>query len=79
MIIGGELIVSKLTELRKKHKYSYQQMANNLGISKPFYWQIENGQRRLSYVMAIKIAEIFNMKPDELFYDDLKKSIEKED
>ena len=64
--------MKKLAELRKNNKYSYQYMANILGISKPFYWQIENNKRRLSYVMAIKIAEIFNMKPDEVFYDDLK-------
>ncbi|MBQ7140052.1 MAG: helix-turn-helix transcriptional regulator [Bacilli bacterium] len=66
-------------ELRKNAKYSYQQMANNLGISKTFYWQIENGRRRLSYTMAIKISKIFNMKPDELFYEDLKNYEEKED
>lgn len=64
--------MKKLAELRKQNKFSYQQMADILGISKPFYWQIENGKRRLSYVMAIKISEIFNMKPDEIFYDDLK-------
>ena len=64
--------MKKLTEIRKKNKYSYQYMANMLGISKPFYWQIENNKRRLSYIMAIRISEIFNMKPDELFYDDLK-------
>ena len=64
--------MKKLMEKRKEKKYSYQYMANSLGISKPFYWQIENGKRRLSYIMAIKIAEIFKMKPDELFYDDLK-------
>lgn len=71
--------MSKLAELRKNAKYSYQQMANNLNISKTFYWQIENGRRRLSYVMAIRIAAVFNMKPDELFYEDLKNLEEKED
>lgn len=64
--------MQKLSEIRKEKKYSYQYMANLLKISKPFYWQIENGKRRLSYVMAIKIASIFNMKPDELFYEELK-------
>ena len=47
-------------------------MAIKLGISKPFYWQIENGKRNLSYKMAIKIASIFNMKPDDIFYKDFK-------
>ena len=64
--------MNKLQEYRIKNNYSCQDMANKLKISKSFYWQIENGKRRLSYIMAIKIAEIFKMKPDELFYDDLK-------
>lgn len=71
--------MGKLTELRKKYKYSYQHVANILGISKPFYWQIENGKRKLSYIMAIKIAKVFNMKPDELFYEDMKNYKETED
>lgn len=62
--------------LRLKHKLSYKQMAIKLNISKTFYWQIENEKRRLSYDMAIKIAEIFNLKPDQLFYDYFK-SLEK--
>ncbi len=62
-----------LSELRKENKYSYQYMADKLGISKPLYWQIENGERRLSYVMAIKISKIFKMKPDKLFYNDFVK------
>ena len=47
-------------------------MAIKLGISKPFYWQIENGKRNLSYKMAVKIASIFKMKPDDIFYKDFK-------
>lgn len=33
-------------------------MAEQLGISKPFYSQIENDRRSLSYKMAVKIADI---------------------
>ena len=62
----------KLEETRIKNNLSYLDMANKLNISKAYYWQIENGNRNLYYKMAKKIAEIFKMKPDELFYDDLK-------
>ncbi|MEG0826413.1 MAG: helix-turn-helix transcriptional regulator [Bacilli bacterium] len=58
-----------LKEIRKKNNYSMQHMANLLKISKTFYWQLETRNRRLSYDMAIKIAEIFLLKPDDLFYD----------
>lgn len=45
-------------------------MSERLGISKPFYCQLENRTRRLSYAMAIKISAIFKMKPDAIFYED---------
>lgn len=62
--------MNKLKTLRKTNNYSTQQMADLLKISKTFYWQIENNKRRLSYDMAIRIASIFNLKPDSLFFDD---------
>ena len=59
-----------LIRLRKKHKYTSSYMAEILEISKPYYWQIEHGQRRLTYEMAVKIANIFNTKPDDIFYNE---------
>ena len=61
---------TQLKEKRYAKKYTNKIMAEKLGISKAFYCQIENGSRRLSYEMAVKIANIFNIKPDSLFYDD---------
>ena len=52
----------------KQEGITCDDMAIKLGISKPFYWQIENGKRNLSYKMAVKIASIFKMKPDDIFY-----------
>lgn len=62
--------MEKLKELRIKNNYTNDEMAQMLGITKPFYWLIENNQRRLYYFMAVKIANIFNMKPDDIFYED---------
>lgn len=64
--------MKKLKELRKSNNISYQDIADKLNISKTFYWQIENGKRRLTYIMAIKIAEIFKLKPDDIFYEEMK-------
>ena len=61
--------LKELERLRLKHNYSYQQMADMLNISKAYYWQIEHNNRRLFYDLAVKIAKIFNKKPDEIFYD----------
>ena len=59
----------KLKSLRIKKKYSYQDMAEKLEISKCFYWQLEHKKRRLYYDMAIKIASVFNLKPDDIFFE----------
>lgn len=63
---------SNLKKLRLKNNYTSRYIADLLGISKPFYSQIENGRRRLTYDMAVRIAKIFKMKPDEIFYEDHK-------
>ncbi len=60
----------KLKLLRRKKGYKTEQMAEFLGISKAFYSQIENGKRRLSYDMAVRIAKIFHLHPDSIFYHD---------
>jgi putative transcriptional regulator len=63
--------LKKLKQLRVKKNYTYKTMADLLSISKPYYWQIENKERGLSYIMACKIAKVFEMKPDDVFYQDL--------
>lgn len=65
----------KLKKIRIENGYTGQFMANKLGISKVFYYQIESGKRRLTYLYAVKIAQIFDMKPDMIFYDDCIKKI----
>lgn len=62
--------MNNLQKYRIKYNYSCQDMANKLNISKSFYWQIENGKRRLSYETALNISKIFKTKPDNIFYDD---------
>ncbi len=59
-----------LKVLREEKGLNYQEMANLLGISKAYYWQIEHKNRRLYYDMAKKIAEIFKLKPDDIFYQE---------
>lgn len=64
------MMYAKVREMRQKKKYTTQYMADQLGISKPFYCQIENQTRRLSYDMAVRISAIFGKKPDAVFYED---------
>lgn len=62
--------MKKLKELRKSMGYTCAQMGEMLGMCTAFYWQIENKKRGLYYNTAKKIAKIFNLKPDDLFYDE---------
>ena len=67
--------MEKLKKLKMEKKLSFMQMALKLNISKTFYWQIECNERRLSYDMAIRIANIFKKKPDDIFYDERFKAL----
>ncbi|MEG2322482.1 MAG: helix-turn-helix transcriptional regulator [Bacilli bacterium] len=61
-----------LAKKRIENRFTYDDMAHILNISKPYYWQLENKKRNLSYKMAINIANVFKLKPDELFYNEEK-------
>ena len=71
------MMYKKLKERRYRKCITTKEMAEYLNISKAFYCQIENGRRRLSYEMAVKIADFYGVKPDTLFYEETKESIEK--
>ena len=49
------------------NNYSVDEMAHKLGICKGYYSLIENGKRRLYYDLAVNIAKVFDLKPDDLF------------
>lgn len=66
--------MEKLRQIRKEYGYTVYDMAEKLKMTASFYSQIENKKRRLFYDNAIKIAAIFNMKPDDLFYTDDKEN-----
>ena len=67
----------KLKETRYRNRMTSKEVSERVGISKAFYCQIENGKRRMSYELAIKIASVFKVKPDHLFYDDMVSSMNK--
>ena len=69
MKLGGSMYsTDKLKRIRKENGYTIYKMAEILGITPSFYSQIENKKRRLFYDTACAIADIFNMKPDQIFY-----------
>lgn len=64
--------MNKLKTLRTENKFSCMKMAELLNISSVYYWQLENKKRNLSYSMAFKISSVFNLKPDDIFYEEFK-------
>ncbi|WP_193065340.1 helix-turn-helix transcriptional regulator [Oceanobacillus oncorhynchi] len=64
------MALDKLKHFRNKFGLTYKEVADRIGISKEHYWMIENGKRRLNYDLAVKIARVFNMKPDDIFLND---------
>ena len=60
---------NEILETKRLRKgLSYKDIAKILGISKVYYWQIENNKRRLYYDLAFKIAKILDTTPDQLFF-----------
>ncbi len=60
-------MLKKLKEVREKSGLSGTDVAELVGITKGYYSLLENGKRGLSYPMAVKIAAVFNCKPDDIF------------
>lgn len=57
---------SHLQKLRQRHGYSQEQIARDIGVSRPTYLQIEKGERDLTVGEARKFAEIFGMSLEAL-------------
>ena len=68
--------MKKLKEIRSSKNLTCAQMAEKLGITKSYYWKIENARSILSYKMAWNIAKIFELKPDDLFYEEFEEKSE---
>ncbi|MGE7132614.1 helix-turn-helix transcriptional regulator [Lysinibacillus xylanilyticus] len=63
------MIHEKLKNMREIENLTCQQVADVVGISKEYYWMIENGKRRLTYELAVKIARVFKSSPDYIFLE----------
>lgn len=66
---GEGMVLEKLKKIRESERMTYQQVADEVGISKEYYWMIENGKRGLTYSLAVKIAAVFKTRPDYIFLD----------
>ena len=67
--------LAKFRVLRKEKGLNLEDIAKKLKVSKAYLSMIETGKRSLDYEMAIQMARIFDVKPDDVFFEDVIKSI----
>lgn len=60
----------RLIRLRKERKMTQQQVAEVLGITRSFYGMIETGDRNPTLDLAKRIAELFQVDIEEIFFDE---------
>ena len=58
-------LYTKLTLLRKQNGFSQERVAEELGMSRPTYMQIEKGKRELTISEARKLAGIFSLSLED--------------
>lgn len=63
------MTIDKLIKMQNALNLTYQEVADQVGITKEYYWMIVNGKRTLSYSLAVKIAKAFKSSPDEIFLE----------
>lgn len=57
----------KLNELRNRQRYSFQDIADAIGVSKQTIHKLESGQLSPSSDIILKIADFFNLKYSDFF------------
>ncbi|MDA2635001.1 helix-turn-helix transcriptional regulator [Bacillus cereus] len=50
-----------LKQLRKERGYTCKYIADSIGISEPYYWYIENRERRVYHDLIVKIARVLEV------------------
>ncbi len=62
-----DIISINIKKLRTAAKLSQESMAEKLSCSREFISRVENKKERISLNMLLKIAELFNVNPSDLF------------
>ena len=60
-------LIKKIKALRKENSFSQDYIAKELGMSRPTYIQIEQGERDLTITEANKLAEVFDIFSEDFF------------
>jgi len=58
---------NRLEEFRNRNKWSQQELAARVLVSRQTIISLENGRYNPSILLAFKLANLFNVKIEELF------------
>lgn len=58
---------NSLHELRKSHKYTQEELAKKLGVTRQTIISIEQGKYIASLPLALKMAKIFDVPLEQIF------------
>lgn len=58
---------NSLHELRKSHKYTQEELAKKLGVTRQTIISIEQGKYIASLPLALKMAKIFDVSLEQIF------------
>jgi putative transcriptional regulator len=59
----------ELIEARKQARYSQQDAADHLGISRPTYAKMESNPETITLLDARRIAEFFGVQFNDIFFE----------
>jgi putative transcriptional regulator len=65
--IGLVLSINKLKEFREKKEWTQEKIADKSGVTRQTIISIEKGKYVPSLELALKFAEVFNCKVEDLF------------
>ncbi len=58
---------NRIQELRKEHKLTQNELANNLEVTRQTIISLENGRYNASLILAHKIAHFFDLMIEDVF------------
>ncbi len=58
-----------IQQLRKKHHLTQEFLASKIGVSRPTYMQIEQGERDITLTEAKKLADVFGVAFDNFLHE----------
>lgn len=64
---SGDILKTRIKELRKKHKLSQEELALAVGVTRQTITSLECEKYTASLVLAYKIAKFFGLSIEEVF------------